>query len=278
MYKAYSSGLLGFGGRKIEDDIPLAVKYGYEGIIIDIKTESKKDSVLLKELLEKNKMKNGGFGLPLQFRESEDVFEEGIKTLPSLCELAQKIDANRCITWILPWSDTLDYKTNFELHKKRLTKVTKILGDYGIRFGLEFVGPPKARKGKKHDFIYNLDTLNDLIGEINNPNLGYLLDVYHWDLAGQTSDDFKKIPGKESIVMAHINDAPAGIPMDEQEDLIRELPGATGVLKIADFMKGLRDLQYDGPVYVEPFYAPFKTMAFEDALKMAKSAMDKVWL
>jgi hypothetical protein len=42
-------------------------------------------------------------------------------------------------------------------------------------------------------------------------------------------------------------------------------------------MRGLADLEYDGPVYVEPFYAPFKTMQFEDALKEAKAAMDKVW-
>ena len=200
-----------------------------------------------------------------------------MKELPSLCDFAQKVGADRCITWILPWSDTLDYKSNFELHKNRLTKAAKVLEEYGIRFGLEFVGPPKARKGKKYEFIHNLDTLNELISEINTSNLGYLMDVYHWDLAGQNYGDFKKIPRKELVVMAHINDAPAGNPPDEQEDLIRELPGATGVLKIADFFKGLRELEYDGPVYVEPFYGPFKTMPFEDALKMAKSAMDKVW-
>ena len=30
MYKAFSSGLLGFRGRSTEEDVPLAVKYGYE--------------------------------------------------------------------------------------------------------------------------------------------------------------------------------------------------------------------------------------------------------
>jgi hypothetical protein len=36
-------------------------------------------------------------------------------------------------------------------------------------------------------------------------------------------------------------------------------------------------LGFGGPAYVEPFYKPFKTMAFEDALKMSTAAMDKVW-
>ena len=70
MYKGFSSGLLGFGGRKLEDDIALAVKYGYGGILIDIVGESKKDPVKFKELLEKNKLKNGGFGLPVEYRQS----------------------------------------------------------------------------------------------------------------------------------------------------------------------------------------------------------------
>lgn len=277
MYKGFSSGMLGFGGRRIEDDIPLAVKYGYDGIIIDIAEESKKDPARFRETLEKNRLKNGGFGLPVDFRQSEDKFAEGMKILPRCCDFARKTGANRCITWIIPSSETLDYKSNFELHKTRLTKAAKVLEDHGIRFGLEFVGPPGERKGKKHGFIHNLDTLNELIGAIGTSNLGYLLDVWHWDLAGQTYADFKKIRGKEQIVMVHINDAPRGIAPDEQKDLVRELPGATGILKIADFMKGLGELGYDGPVYVEPFYAPFKTMPFEDALKEAKAAMDKVW-
>ena len=277
MYKGFSSGMLGFGGRKIEDDVPLAEKYGYEGIIIDLAVESKKDPARFKDLLQKHHLKNGGFSLPFEYRQSEEIFAEGIKAFPAQCDFARKTGADRCITWIFPSSETLDYKTNFGLHKTRLTKAAKILEDHGIRFGLEFVGPPSSRKGKKYEFIHNLDTLNELVNAIGTSNMGYLLDVFHWDMAGQTAADFKKVPGNEWVVMAHINDVPAGIPAEEQQDLVRELPGATGVLKIADFMKGLRDLKYDGPVYVEPFYAPFKTMPFEDALKTATAAMNKVW-
>ena len=277
MYKALSSGMLGFGGRKLEDDIPLAVKYGYEGIIIDIAEESKKEIGQFLDLLEKNKLKNGGFVLPVDFRNSKEAFEDGLKNLPAYCEFARKAGIDRCATWLIPFSDTLDYKENFELHRTRLTKTAMVLENYGIRFGLEFVGPPSLRKGKKFGFIHNLETLNELLAAIGTSNMGCLMDIYHWDLAGQTYEDFKKIPEQEWIVMVHINDAQAGLSREELLDNVRELPGTTGVLKIADFMKGLQELKYDGPVYVEPFYPPFKTMPFEDAARMAKTAMDKVW-
>jgi sugar phosphate isomerase/epimerase len=282
MYKGFSSGLLGFGGRTLKEDVPLAVKYGYGGINFDIVTEAGTDpsnsgAEGTKELLEKNGLKPGGFGLPVNFRESREAFDADMKKLPAYCDFARRIGADRCITWIIPASETLDYKANYDLHKTRLGEAARVLEDYGIRFGIEFVGPPSSRTGKKYEFIYNLDGLLELMADMGTSNLGILLDVWHWDLAGQTYADFKKIPGNKWVVMTHINDAPAGIPFDRLDDLSRELPGATGILKIADFMQGLVDLAYDGPVYVEPFYAPFKTMAFEDALKAAKAAMDKVW-
>jgi sugar phosphate isomerase/epimerase len=277
VYKGFSSGLIGFNGRTLKEDVPLAVKYGYGGIFFDIVREARNDPARIRDLLEKNRLKNGGIGLPVNFRESEDVFEADMKKLSGYCDFARKTGTDRCITWILPASDTLDYKANYELHKTRLTKAAKVLEDHGIRFGLEFVGPPSSRKGKKYEFIHNLDGLMELIGGIGTSNLGILMDTYHWDLAGQTYADFKKIPGNEWVVMVHINDAAKGIPAGELLDAERELPGATGVIKIDDFMKGLADLKYDGPVYVEPFYAPFKTMEFEQAVVAAKGGMDKVW-
>ena len=278
MYKTFSSGLIGFPGRALADDIPLAVKYGYEGIMIDIK----KDSITyspseLSDLLKKNKLKFGGFGLPVEFRKDDAVYNDDLKKLRGYCDFAKKTGNYRCSTWLMPCSDTLDYKTNFKQHKERLTPVAKTLEEYGIRLGFEFVGPPSFRKGKAHEFIHDLNGLNELIDAIGTKNLGFMLDVFHWDCAGQVFEDFKKIPGKEWITMAHINDGVKVHTLDKQLDQQQELPGATGVLRVAEFMKGLQNLNYDGPVAVEPFNAVLKAMPFEDAVKAAKTAMDKVW-
>lgn len=279
MYKAFSSGLLGFGNRSLKDDIPLVVKYGYEGINFDIEKESAAFSPAeFTSLLEKNKLKNSGFSLPLEFRQSREIYETGLKALRGYCEFAKKTGSTRCITWIMPFSDTLDYQSNFTLHRERLTPVAKLLEEYGIRFGLEFVGPPSLRRGKAHEFIHDLEGLTELMNAIGTRNMGYLLDVFHWDLAGQSFEDFKKVPGNDSVVMAHINDVPAGLSNDEQQDQIRELPGATGVLRIGEFLRGLQNLKYDGPVLVEPFNKPLRALPFDEAVSRAKASMDKVWL
>ena len=45
-----------------------------------------------------------------------------------------------------------------------------------------------------------------------------------------------------------LNDAPAGIPVDEQVDNKRELPAATGVIDVKAFLGCLKEIGYKGPV------------------------------
>ena len=278
MYKAFSSELLWFPDRSIKDDIPLAVKYGYEGISYNIKKESTAFSPQqFNDLLQKNRLKPSGFALPVEFRTDRETYEAGLKVLLPCCKFAQKTGTNICTTYIMSFSDTFDYKSNFNLHKERLTVIANILGEYGINFGLEFLGPPSLYTGKAYKFINGLDSLNELIDAIGASNLGYLLDVFHWDMAGQVFDDFKKLNKTNQIVAAHFNDAPKNLAREEQPNHQRELPGTTGVLRINEFIKGLQSFDYKGPVLVEPFNKALKEMAFEDAVKEAKAAMDNVW-
>jgi sugar phosphate isomerase/epimerase len=132
-----------------------------------------------------------------------------------------------------------------------------------MRFGLEFVGPATSRNGKRCNFIHTLDQLLELRDAIGVPNVGVLLDSWHWYTSGATLDDLKKLRN-EDIVLVHVNDAPAGIPVDEQIDSSRDLPGATGVIDLAGFMGVLAEMGYDGPVTVEPFCKRLNEMERED--------------
>jgi len=278
MYKTFSSELLWFPGRSLRDDLPLAVKYGYEGISFDIKNESSGFSPEeFSLLLEKNKLRPGNFALPVEFRKDRETFEADLELLKPCAVFAQKTGVTRCVTYIMSYSDTLDYKSNFRQHKERLTQVAGILEEHGIRFGLEFLGPPTLYTGKAFKFIHNLDGLTELLDAIGTTNTGYLLDLFHWEMAGQVFEDFKKISKKEQVVVAHLSDAPKGMGREEQPNHMRELPGATGVFKTNEFFKGLENLNYDGPVLVEPFNHYLKTLNFEDAVKAAKTALDAVW-
>jgi len=56
------------------------------------------------------------------------------------------------------------------------------------------------------------------------------------------------------------------------------LPGETGVTDTKGLLKRLFHMGYEGPVLVEPFYEPFKTMTDADEkAAIAKASMDNVW-
>jgi len=276
MYKTLAPGCIGFN-KSFKEAAFSAAKHGFEGYWFNIDQDSKIDVSETLELLAQNNLKAAGFTLPVEFRQDKETFERDMEKLPAYAKYAEKIGAGGCITWILPGSETLEYKENFELHRSRLKSVAEIFKDHGISLGLEFVGPPSCRKNVKYEFIYNLDQILDLCNAIGTGNCGVLLDVWHWDLAGQTRKDFSKIHDPGQIVLVHINDAPAGIPVEEQKDSVRALPGETGVLKIADFFDGLKSVGYTGPVMPEPFDGTLGSMSFDDALEKVMKSINKVW-
>jgi len=275
MYKAFSPGDLGHGSA-FKDAAKIGAEAGYEGYWFSIVGDSKLDVNETKDLLAETGLRAAGFGLPVEFRQDETVFNNDLKNLESYAKYAADIGAKRTATWILPFSDTLTYEENFKLHRSRLKKCYDVLNDYGILLGLEFVGPPSIRRGKKYDFAYNLDQMLELCDAIDKGKCGLLLDVFHWDLAEQTREDFSKITNGQ-VSLVHINDIPAGIPREEQLDGDRRLPGETGVLKIAEFFEGLKSIGYDGPVVAEPFDKSLSELPFDQAAKKVMDSINKVW-
>ena len=275
MYKALSPGNIGHG-KSFKDAAEAAAKAGYEGYWFYIEGDSELPLNETKELLAKTGLRAAGFSLPVEYRKDAATFEADFAKLEGYVRYAAEIGAKRCVTWVLPSSGTYSYAENFELHRSRLRQACEVLRDYDMVFGMEFIGPPKLRKGVKHEFIHNLDQMLELCDAIGTGNAGLLLDVWHWDMAGQTRDDFAKFTGAQ-VALVHINDAPAGIPVEEQEDLVRKLPGATGVLRIAEFFDGLKSIGYDGPVLVEPFEEKLREMTYEKALETVMDAINRVW-
>jgi len=275
MYKAMSPGNIGHSVSFV-DVAELCVKHGYEGYWFDIVRDSAVPVEKTKDLLLQTGLKPAGFGMPVEFRADEATFESDLSKLGDYVRYASEIGAKRSMTWVLPSSEKYTYEENFELHRSRLKKCCEIMDEYGVLFGLEFVGHPKLRKNVKNEFIYNLDQALDLCKAIGLKNCGIVLDVFHWDLAGQTREDFKKITN-EQIAAAHIMDAPEDSILYDPKDFSRRLPGETGNLRIAEFFDGLKAIGYDGPVVVEPFEKKLAAMTFEQALEAVMISINRVW-
>jgi sugar phosphate isomerase/epimerase len=233
-----------------------------------------KDAVL--DLFNQADIKPGGWGLPVDWRTKDSAkFVEDLDKLPRFAAAGQAIGCTRCSTWVLSFSDDLPLEDNIEWHIQRFAPVANILGDHGCSLGLEFLGPKTIRDGHKYDFVHDMNSMLQLCERIA-PNAGLLLDCWHWYTAGNTVEELSRV-SPERVVYVHVNDAPAGIPVDEQRDNVRAMPGETGVIDIAGFLQTLDAIGYDGPVTPEPFSSKVRGVAPEQAVTMTGEAMMKIW-
>ena len=266
MYKCLNPGNVGIS-LPWEACLPLARDNGFDGI--DIPIDPQVPASTYREALESYHLKPGGMGLPFHMAEPES------KVLPSICECARQVGQTRFYTWIQPFSDHLEWKDNFRFHVDRLGKAARILAEHGCRLGLEFIGPRSQRKGHRYSFIHTMHPMLDLCEAIG-PNTGLLLDAWHWYTSLGIVEELLTLENRQ-VVYVHINDAPAAVPIEHQQDLVRRLPGDTGVIDLAGFLNALRSIGYDGPVVPEPFVPELTQMPAEEACRRVGDAMRRVW-
>jgi sugar phosphate isomerase/epimerase len=217
-------------------------------------------------------------GMPVDWRKDNDTFKAGLAALPKLAEAAKNIGCGQVCTWLPPSisADPAEFRAQSAV---RFREIAIVLNDYGIRFGLEFVGPKTARVGPKamgpNEFIYTIPQTLDLIADINAPgdNVGLLVDSFHWFCTGSDLKALGSLTAKQ-VVHVHINDAPDR-PLDEQLDFERLLPGE-GIIDLAGFFGTLKRIGYTGFAAVETFSADLKAMGQEKAAAATGAAIEKI--
>lgn len=255
--------------------IGLAHKHGFEAVEPVPGFLVKLSAAELADVLADLKAKElvfGTAGLPVDFRGEEAKFRAGLEGLGAVAAGLQRAGVTRVGTWITPAHNTLAFAENFRQHAGRLREVAKVIGDHGLRLGLEYVGTPTSRAGRPHAFIHSMREMRELIAEIGTGNVGLVLDSWHWWTAGETEADLLALKASD-VVSVDLNDAPAGIPVEKQLDGQRELPCATGVIPAGVFVNALQRLGYDGPVRAEPFNKAVNAMSADDACAAAIGAL-----
>jgi sugar phosphate isomerase/epimerase len=216
----------------------------------------------------------GAAGLPVNFRQDAAAFHEGMQGLPRIAAALQRAGASRIRTWISPGHNELTYAQNLRQHAERLREAARVLGDHGLRLGFEYVGTTTLRARFKHPFVHTMTQTHELIAEIGTDNLGIVPDTWHWWQAGDTVEDILALKN-EQVVSVDLNDAPADVPKNEQQDNRRELPAATGVIDAASFLKALAQIGYDGPIRAEPFNQALNALDNDEACEAVIAAMHK---
>ncbi len=275
---ALTPGSIGVTANQMEA-IALAHDFGFEAVQpfaadLDLLTDGE-----MQELLERIASRHlvwAAAGLSVDFRRDESAYLEGMKKLPAEARALQRARVTRVGTWLMPMSNELTYLQFFKQTAQRLREVAGILGDHGLRLGLEYVGTKSLWSSGRYAFVHTMAETKELIAEINKPNVGFVLDSWHWWSAEDTVDDILSLKN-EDIISCDLNDAPAGIPKAEQRDGSRELPAATGVIDVKAFLGALVKLGYDGPVRAEPFNKALNDMSNDEACSVTIEAMQKAF-
>jgi sugar phosphate isomerase/epimerase len=260
-----------------EQAIEFAHYYGYEAVEPYGEALAALAPAQIKELAAGVRAKRlvwGSAGLTVEYRKDQATFDAGMAKFPAVAKALATAGVTRVSTWLMPASDELTYLQNMRQHAVRLRAIAQVCKDNGQRFGLEYVGPKTLWTSRKYPFIHTMAEAKDLIAEIGTGNVGFVLDSWHWQMAGEGAADLKTLRN-EDIVSIDLNDAPAGIPADQQIDSKRELPLATGVLDLKTFLNTLQALGCDAPARCEPFNAALRALPAEQALAKVADAMKR---
>ena len=232
MYKALSPGAMGLKPANLQETIHLAKTAGFEGVEVHITEvadliETQHAETVSRMFWNSIGIKPAGWAMPIDWRSEEAKWREGLKQLPRLAKASAAINCHRTFTWVMPCSKDRPFEENCKFHIERFKPISEILGESGIHFGLEFIGPKTLRESQKFPFIHKMADMLAMDAEIG-PNMGLLLDCWHWYTSGATVEELRALK-PEQVVYVHVNDAPP-IPVDEQLDSHRALPGATVIL------------------------------------------------
>lgn len=289
----FSAGTLGVPNRKFrmslvpgnigvqanqKQTLDYAIAYGYEAMLAmpgEVAGYSDAELKELKDKMDQHKITWGSANLPVEFRKDKNTFKEGFETLKKHAPVLQKMGGTRMNTWILNSSNELTYTENMAQHAYRLGECARLLQDYDIRLGLEYVGPRTMMIGARYPFIGSMKEGKELIATIGEDNLGFVLDSFHWYCANDTVEDIMTLTPSD-IITVDINDARDGVDRIAQLDQKREMPLTTGKIDLQAFIQALLDIGYDGPVRSEPFSKRMNDLDNDAALEEDSKTFQRV--
>jgi sugar phosphate isomerase/epimerase len=278
MKMSLACGAIGVKANQLET-IDLAQRYGFEAFEPKpdyLATLSDGELAKLNADLKSKNLVWGVASLPADLRATDEQFAASMKGVPKFAETLRRAGITRASKFIWPNHPSLTYSQNFKLHARRIAQVASILGDQGLRLGLEYVGPRTSLMLEQYPFIHTMAETKELIAEAGKRNVGFVLDSFLWYTAHETEADVLSLKA-EDVVSADISDAPAGIPVDQLIDQRRELPCATGVINVAAFLNALNKIGFDGPVRAEPFNEALRKLPREEAVDATSRAMKKAF-
>jgi sugar phosphate isomerase/epimerase len=255
------------------DKARLAAKVGFGGVDWDfgpMKTAGVDATrALFAELKIKPTIANLPMARPYPFSGEQAGFQQALAQLGDEAAFSSAIGCQKMMV-VLPASSSLPKEEQRKIARDRLAAVSEALQKSNVRLGIEFLGVQQFRTQRPdgpptHPFIWNLPEAAALAKD-SGPNIGVILDAWHWHHSGSTVDDILAA-GKDRIVHIHVSDARAQ-PPEEVRDNQRLMPGE-GVINLVGFFQALKKIGYDGGVSPEPLGRVPQEMSPEEGARLA---------
>jgi sugar phosphate isomerase/epimerase len=255
------------------DKARLAAKVGFGGVDWDFAAAKAAGVDATKALFSELKIRptiaNLPMARPLPFGGEQAAFDQALTQLSDDAAFCAAIGCSRMMV-VLPATSPTTKEEYRKTVRDRLAAISQVVQKSSVRLGIEFLGVQQFRMARAGGppptpFIWNLPEAAALAKD-SGPNIGVILDVWHWHHSGSTLEDILAA-GKDRIVHVHVSDAKAQ-PPEEVRDNQRVMPGE-GVINLVGFFQALKKIGYDGGVSPEPLGRVPEEMSPEEGAKLA---------
>jgi sugar phosphate isomerase/epimerase len=260
----------------LDRQLQLASAHGFEALDLPLRTLRRSprahSAAEISERWAAHGLRCGGWRLPFDYQARRANFRADLRSLRTAARVAGAVASPWCYYWIEPTSEELSFEENTAMQVDRIRAIADVLGEHGCRLGLEPIGPKTLRADARYEFVHSIPMALELLGAVDRPNVGLLVDCFHWYTSHAGVDDLTALRA-DQVVYVHVNDAVAGVDIDEQLDDVRCLPGTSGVVDLVGFLRALDRIGYDGPVAVEPFDASLAALAPGERVRLAAESL-----
>jgi len=144
-------------------------------------------------------------------------------------------------------------------------RYAEITGDYGVSLAIEPLG--------NHPFVPGAKEALAIVAEGNHPNLGMMMDLFHYYKSGVSMEEIEAIP-IEKLLIIHVDDC-EDLPRPQLNDGHRLHPGL-GVMPVKEMLGIVKRKGYDGYLSVELFRKAYWEQSPEQISTDAKKHLDAV--
>ncbi|WP_026699813.1 sugar phosphate isomerase/epimerase family protein [Salibacterium aidingense] len=254
----------------LENDLLLCEKHGFD--YIEIRLDKLKEYLLTNTIEDLKRFFSSSFLKPLSLNALEEFtfrnetdFRLMKNDLSLMVEVAAAVGCNTIVA-VPAFGIEKDWNVIKQETILRLNDFLSVIEGTDLRIALEFVGYP-------HGSINTLDKAKEVIEEIGHPQLGLVLDCFHFYGMNSSYESLKTLSVND-LFLFHIDDCEGKLP-GVLRDHHRVWPG-DGVIPLERIISALQEKGYDGPASVELFRPEYWELDAEECIRTAKEKTKNV--